>query len=640
MPDLRHHRAVITGASSGIGAAAARQLAQWGCDLFLVARRTERLAALAAELRMSHGVRAEWLALDLARPESAEKLFQAAYANGTDVDILVNSAGFGEYQYFHLTPWPRHAEMIQVNVTALAELNHRFLQVMRRRTRPSYILNVSSLIEAIPLPFFANYAATKAYIQALTESLAGELRGTKVSVTSLCPSGTRTEFSRIAGQPASKSADAFMMDSDRVAAIGLRAMLRRKRHVVPGTLNRMLSVFTRLLPRGLGSVIAARIQDAPPAPDANTAANPEKEASTTAQRPRRGPLPALPARGTINDRPINTTVDSEIARYYLEHYLRNDRTQPGMDALIDEAERTIRNAPPSPEDLERLSRKFSVDFVSLLLLRSLQQQPDNQRLQERFRRELAATLAEAPMPDYPGYIILFVPGFLYKQDPEVGADFRKPRDAITQLGLPHQLAEIDQIGSVENNAVEIARYITELSHTGKKIVLVGASSAGPAIALALGRQLDAAATSAVRAWVNVGGILRGSPRADEALLWPRRWLSRLICLWKGWDYGIIASYTARVSRARFAGLQLPPHMLIVNFLGIPLSGDVSQRAWHGYLSLRDKGPNDGLTLITDAIAPGSRTIAEPGLDHYFLDPAITAKTVALARTVLGCLESP
>jgi uncharacterized protein len=271
MPDLRHHRAVITGASSGIGASVARQLAQWGCDLFLVARRTERLAALAAELRMSHGVRIEWLTLDLAQPESAEKLFQAAYANGADVDILVNSAGFGEYQYFHLTPWPRHAEMIQVNVTALAELNHRFLQVMRRRTRPSYILNVSSIIASIPMPFFANYGATKAYIQALTASLASELRGTRVSVTSLCPSGTRTEFSRIAGQPFNKFADAFMMDSDRVATIGLRAMLRRKRHVVPGVMNQLLFAFARLVPPGLPGGMAARIQDAPPDPAATEA---------------------------------------------------------------------------------------------------------------------------------------------------------------------------------------------------------------------------------------------------------------------------------------------------------------------------------------------------------------------------------
>ena len=258
---------MVTGASSGIGAAIARQLAGWGCDVLLVARRADRLAALAAELHATHGVRADWISLDLAESGSAEKLLAAAYANGADVDILVNSAGFGAYQYFHHTPWDRNAAMIRLNVVALAELTQRFLQVMLRQSRPAYVLNVSSIAAFIPMPFLANYSATKAYVQVFTESLAAELRGTHVSCTSLCAGGTRTEFSEMAGQKPGKMAWLAMMDADRVAAIGLRAMLRRKRQVVPGLRNRVLLFFCTLPPvRWIAGALAVRMLDKPAAP--------------------------------------------------------------------------------------------------------------------------------------------------------------------------------------------------------------------------------------------------------------------------------------------------------------------------------------------------------------------------------------
>jgi uncharacterized protein len=265
-PDLRNHRAVITGASSGIGEAIARRLASWGCEVLLTARRADRLRGLAEELRHAHGVRAEWVALDLAEPDAPRMLQAVACAEGAEVDILINSAGFGQYQYFSRTPWQRNAQMIQVNVLALVELTHRFVQVMVQRARPSYILNASSVIAFTPMPFFANYAATKAYVQVFTESLAAELGGTNVSVTSLCAGGTRTEFSQAAGQRVEGLAASQLMDPDRVATIGLHAMLRRRRHVVPGHLNRLLCFCTRVLPRRMPGAVAARVLGEPRIP--------------------------------------------------------------------------------------------------------------------------------------------------------------------------------------------------------------------------------------------------------------------------------------------------------------------------------------------------------------------------------------
>jgi short-subunit dehydrogenase len=273
--NLTDYRAVITGASSGIGAAMARWLARSGCDVFLTGRRADRLAALAAELHAAHGIRADWIALDLAEPGSAEKLFKAACAGDANVDILVNSAGFGAYQFFDRTPWNRYAEMIQLNVVTLAELTHRFLSVMRGRTRRCYILNVSSIAAFIPLPFFTIYGGTKAFIHVFTECLAAELVGTNVSCTSLCAGGTDTEFSKVAGKKQEgKMSKVVLMDVDRVASIGLRAMLRGRHRVVPGLRNRLVLVICALPQlRWMVSLVAARMLDKPAPPGKTDAAN-------------------------------------------------------------------------------------------------------------------------------------------------------------------------------------------------------------------------------------------------------------------------------------------------------------------------------------------------------------------------------
>ena len=353
--------------------------------------------------------------------------------------------------------------------------------------------------------------------------------------------------------------------------------------------------------------------------------------------------PAIRVKGRAGDRDIDTTVDAEIARYYVERYWRSERKEAYKDALIDEAERLSDAALPTREQLQLLSRRLSVDFAALFLLRRIQQNATNRQLHDRFRQEVAATIADqnagAQLSSYANYVTLFVPGFLYRYDPESGADFGRARKILAQLGFAHHLIEIDQIGPVEHNAQIVAQQIAQHARDGRKIVLVGASSAAPAITLALTEKLSSAELDSVRAWVNIGGILRGAQQADAGVTWPWSWLLRPIFRLKGWSLDAVKSYTTAVSAERFKRMRLPSHLFILNFVGIPLSGDVSDRAWRGYLALLPDGPNDGLTPIVDAIAPGGVTIAEIGLDHYFLDPAIDAKTVALARTVLGHLEN-
>jgi hypothetical protein len=354
-------------------------------------------------------------------------------------------------------------------------------------------------------------------------------------------------------------------------------------------------------------------------------------------------VPGIPVRARFEDQDIATTVDSEIARYYLENYLQGQRTRPELDASIDEAERCTTGPLPGSEALREMAGRFSVDFAALLLLRCIRHDPVNRRLYERFRSESANGLCDAAQTaakDYRDYALLFVPGMLYQADPDSGADFHRPRELLAQLGFDQHLVEIDQVGPVEHNARIVAQHVIEHGRTGKKVILISASSAGPAIALTLAEHLGDTDARVVRAWVNIGGILRGSWRADAVFRWPTRWWLRALFAWKGWKrFDAGRSYCTAVSAERFARLRLPPHLLIVNYVGVPLSGDVSRRARRGYRRMRALGPNDGLTPILDAIAPGSLTIADLGLDHYYLHPQIDVKTMSLARTVLGWLES-
>lgn len=256
MPNLRNHRAVITGASSGIGADMARLLAGWGCDVLVAARRRDRLDALAARLRADHGVDAISIAVDLATAGGRAELAEAACARG--FDIWINNAGFGDYQPFVATEWARHAQMLELNVVALAELSHRAVAHLLSRGRRGYLLNVGSVVAYVPIPNFANYCGTKAYVRAFSNALAAELAGTPVTVTCLMPGATATEFAEVAGHRLSAAQRRFMMPSEQVARIGLRAMLRGRRNVVTGAPNKLTALGARLLPTRALSWAAAR----------------------------------------------------------------------------------------------------------------------------------------------------------------------------------------------------------------------------------------------------------------------------------------------------------------------------------------------------------------------------------------------
>jgi short-subunit dehydrogenase len=249
-------RALITGASSGIGADVARKLAAQGMDLVIAARRKDRLEALAQEIKKSFPVEVECIESDLTQINSVQKLFDAATAGGKIVSVLVNNAGIGKYGPFLEFPLEAHQNTVRVNSEAPMELCYLFSKHMLAHGRPSHILNVASIAAYQPVAYFSVYSGTKGYLMYFSEALAFELKNTNVKVTCLCPGGTHTEFLAIAGQELTSSGHSTMMTSEAVAELGVRAMLRGQVICVPGFLNQLACFFPRFFPRRFGLWLA------------------------------------------------------------------------------------------------------------------------------------------------------------------------------------------------------------------------------------------------------------------------------------------------------------------------------------------------------------------------------------------------
>ncbi|MGO8753232.1 MAG: SDR family NAD(P)-dependent oxidoreductase [Thermoguttaceae bacterium] len=247
--------ALITGALSGIGLELAKLFAADKSNLVLVARSKEKLDQLADELRQAHGVEIHVLPKDLADPAAPQAIFDELAANGVQVDVLVNNAGFGASGPFADLPLQRQLEMIQVNVTALTELTRLFLPAMIERKRGG-ILNVGSTASFQPGPMMAVYCATKAFVLSFTEALAEEVVGTCITVTCLAPGATETGFAATAGMSKSFLFRSGVMDVRRVARAGYRGFRAGKVLVVPGLKNRLTIFSLRFAPRAVVRRIA------------------------------------------------------------------------------------------------------------------------------------------------------------------------------------------------------------------------------------------------------------------------------------------------------------------------------------------------------------------------------------------------
>jgi uncharacterized protein len=237
---------LITGASSGIGEEFARRLAAENHDLVLVARSEKALHELCDELMLEHKITAHYVVLDLTEDDADLRLFDETEKHRFEIEWLINNAGFGAYGDFSKLDLEGEKRMIDLNIRALIALTHRYLPAMRER-RSGVIINVSSAAGFQPIPFLANYSATKAFVNSFSEAIAEENKPYNVTVLALCPGSTRTNFQKVAGME-----DALQVKGQQTAAevvgTALDAVRRGRTKVVSGWSNYLVSVLVGFVP--------------------------------------------------------------------------------------------------------------------------------------------------------------------------------------------------------------------------------------------------------------------------------------------------------------------------------------------------------------------------------------------------------
>ncbi|MEG4233372.1 SDR family oxidoreductase [Microcoleus sp. Pol11C3] len=245
--------ALITGASGGIGAAFAAELAKRQHNLILVARSEDKLQHLAAKLQQEFNILVEIIVQDLTAPGAGTTVFDTVVQKGWTVDLLVNNAGFGDYGVFADRPLDKQLKMVQLNIVALVELSHLFLQGMRQR-KSGNIINVASIAAFQPMPYLSMYAATKAFVLSFSEALWAENKNLGIGVLCLCPGPTESDFLAVAEFPKSmaSSSGQKLVPAAEVVRDALKALDKNESNVVTGGIpNQIIANMPRLMPRKL-----------------------------------------------------------------------------------------------------------------------------------------------------------------------------------------------------------------------------------------------------------------------------------------------------------------------------------------------------------------------------------------------------
>ncbi|MFQ5411142.1 MAG: SDR family NAD(P)-dependent oxidoreductase [Phycisphaerae bacterium] len=255
---FRDKTVLITGASSGIGAALARRFARAGAQPLLVARRADRLAALAEELDTRSG-KTVWISADLVEAGACERVVREARREAGEIDILINNAGVGEYGRFVEQRSDALERMMALNMGAVVRLTHLVLPAMCDRGTGA-IMNIASTAAYQPTPYMAVYGATKAFVLSFSMAIWEEARRRGVGVTCVCPGPVRTEFFDHGGFESRKAAFSRTgHDSEVIAELAYRQLARGRAAYVPGLLNRIGAVLTRFAPLRIATQASARL---------------------------------------------------------------------------------------------------------------------------------------------------------------------------------------------------------------------------------------------------------------------------------------------------------------------------------------------------------------------------------------------
>ena len=239
---------VITGASSGIGRALAGTFARNGHAVLAVARREERLQTLCREMAENHLTVVHYIALDITSSGATQALFEEAVRVFGKIHVLINNAGMSPYQEFHELHYVHLRQILLLNIQALTELCFLFLPHMLAHGEPSHVVNVGSVGGYAPLPRFSVYTGSKHYVRVFSNLLYHEYHGTNIRVTALHPGGTLTEFPELAGQRIKKFARKTMLTPEQVAEMAYPAILKGKRVIIPGAINKLAVLVGKILP--------------------------------------------------------------------------------------------------------------------------------------------------------------------------------------------------------------------------------------------------------------------------------------------------------------------------------------------------------------------------------------------------------
>lgn len=243
--------ALITGASNGIGLELAKIHASQGGNLVLVARSIDKLSAIKAELEKTHGVQVKIICKDLSNKDAALEVYLEVKKEKTQIDFLINNAGFGDFGFFYETQWIKEERIIALNITSLTQFCKLFINDMMAQGGGK-IMNLSSMAAFEPGPLMAVYYASKAYVLHFTEAINNELQDKNITVTALCPGPTESGFQEASSQKESKIIKGKKLPSaHEVAAYGYKAMLKGKSVAVPGLMNALLVRLVRFIPRSV-----------------------------------------------------------------------------------------------------------------------------------------------------------------------------------------------------------------------------------------------------------------------------------------------------------------------------------------------------------------------------------------------------
>lgn len=337
-------------------------------------------------------------------------------------------------------------------------------------------------------------------------------------------------------------------------------------------------------------------------------------------------------------------LDAPVATYYYQKVSGIDTNNQDFDQLISNTTNGLNGAILTNKSMAFLSTELSTDFATLYLINELQKDDKNREAQKLFayydNLDIQGSIACDSMKQTASkeYILVFVPGLFYKRKPETGGDFYKQRMQFNDYGCTTHLIETNEVGTVEENAMIITQELRKLMSTGKKIIVVSASKGGLDLYYSLGYLLNESETENIRAWVSIGGTLNGSPIADKYQKGFRKLYAKIILRFIGARYGLVRDLGTSASAERNKKIKLPDNILTIHYVGAPLEYQLNKEVKKLYAQLSKLGPNDGLTTLIDELTDNGIVITELGLDHYYRDPNIDRKTIALLFTSLILLE--